>query len=77
LLECRGAATWQSLRLRTAVSYYRLIVREDGNRVRVFTRRGFDWTGKYPAITIALKLLRVRSVTIDGEAVYCSSAAHC
>ena len=77
MLERRGAATWQSLRLRTAVSYYQLIVREDGNRVRVFTRRGFDWTGKYPAITIALKLLRVRSVTIDGEAVYCGSAAHC
>ena len=23
---------------------YRLIVRKDGDRVRLFTRRGFDWT---------------------------------
>jgi bifunctional non-homologous end joining protein LigD len=50
---------------------YRLIVRKDGRRVRLFTRRGFDWTDRYPAITIALQLLRVRSATIDGEAVYC------
>jgi bifunctional non-homologous end joining protein LigD len=50
---------------------YRLIVRQDATRVRVFTRRGFDWTHKYPAITVALKLLRVRSVTMDGEGVYC------
>jgi bifunctional non-homologous end joining protein LigD len=50
---------------------YRLIVRKDANRVRVFTRRGFEWTDRYPAITIALQLLRVRSATIDGEAVYC------
>jgi bifunctional non-homologous end joining protein LigD len=50
---------------------YRLIVRKDANRVRVFTRRGFDWTDKYPAIRIALQLLRVRSATIDGEAVCC------
>jgi bifunctional non-homologous end joining protein LigD len=50
---------------------YRLIVRKDTKRVRVFTRRGFDWTERYPAIRIALQLLLVRSVTIDGEAVYC------
>jgi bifunctional non-homologous end joining protein LigD len=39
---------------------YRFIVRKDPKRVRVFTRRGFDWSDKYPAITFALKLLRVR-----------------
>jgi bifunctional non-homologous end joining protein LigD len=50
---------------------YRLIVRKEGTRVRVFTRRGFDWTDRYSAITIALKLLRVRSATLDGEGVYC------
>ena len=26
----------------------RLIVRRDGKRTRVFTRRGFDWTGRFP-----------------------------
>jgi ATP-dependent DNA ligase len=30
---------------------------KDAKRVRVFTRRGFNWTDKYPAI---LKLLRIR-----------------
>jgi bifunctional non-homologous end joining protein LigD len=50
---------------------YRLIVRKDGRRVRLFTRRGFDWSGRYPVITIAMQSLRVRSATIDGEAVYC------
>jgi hypothetical protein len=29
---------------------YRLIVRRDGETVRLFTRRGYDWTGRYPAI---------------------------
>jgi bifunctional non-homologous end joining protein LigD len=50
---------------------YRLVVRKDGRRVRLFTRRGFDWTERYPAIRIALRMLRVRSATIDGEAVCC------
>jgi len=50
---------------------YRLIVRKDGRRVRLFTRRGFEWSDRYPAITVALQMLRARSATIDGEAVYC------
>jgi bifunctional non-homologous end joining protein LigD len=25
---------------------YRLIVRRDGETVRLFTRRGYDWTGR-------------------------------
>jgi ATP dependent DNA ligase domain len=29
---------------------YRLIVRRDGEAVRLFTRRGHDWTDRYPAI---------------------------
>jgi ATP-dependent DNA ligase len=29
---------------------YRLIVRRDGEGVRLFTRRGHDWTVKYPQI---------------------------
>jgi bifunctional non-homologous end joining protein LigD len=33
---------------------YRVIARKDGRRVRLFTRRGFDWSDRYPAITIAL-----------------------
>jgi bifunctional non-homologous end joining protein LigD len=50
---------------------YRLIVRRDGKRARVYTRRGFDWTGRFPWIEDALHSLRVQSATIDGEAVWC------
>jgi ATP-dependent DNA ligase len=28
---------------------YRLIVRRDGETVSLFTRRGYDWTGRYPS----------------------------
>ena len=52
---------------------YRLIVRKADKRVRIFTRRGFDWTHKFPVIEEAVRKLRVSSVTIDGEAVYCDS----
>jgi bifunctional non-homologous end joining protein LigD len=47
---------------------YRLIVRRDGDMVRLFTRRGHDWTDRYPAIASAVAKLRAKSFTIDGEA---------
>jgi bifunctional non-homologous end joining protein LigD len=47
----------------------RLIVRRDGKAVRLFTRRGNDWTDRYPAIASAAAKLRAKSFTIDGEAV--------
>jgi bifunctional non-homologous end joining protein LigD len=50
---------------------YRFICRRDGDRVRVFSRRGNDYTDRVPAIAEALAKLRVRSVTIDGEGVVC------
>jgi bifunctional non-homologous end joining protein LigD len=48
---------------------YRLIVRRDGATVRLFTRRGYDWTDRYPAIATAAAKLRASSFTLDGEAV--------
>jgi hypothetical protein len=48
---------------------YRLIVRRDGKAVRLFTRRGHDWTDRYPAIASAAAKLRAKSFTLDGEAV--------
>jgi len=50
---------------------YRLIVRGDGAAARLFTRRGHDWTERYPAITSAAAKLRAKSFTVDGEAVVC------
>jgi bifunctional non-homologous end joining protein LigD len=48
---------------------YRFIVRRDGDRVRVFSRRGLDWTDRVPSIVAAMAALPVRSALIDGEAV--------
>jgi bifunctional non-homologous end joining protein LigD len=51
---------------------YRLQVRREGDAVRLFTRRGYDWSGRYPAIVLAaMRLRRARSFTLDGEAVVC------
>jgi bifunctional non-homologous end joining protein LigD len=50
---------------------YRLIVRRSGKKARVFTRRGFDWAGRFPWIEDALLSLKAQSATIDGEAVWC------
>jgi len=50
---------------------YRLIVRRDGHGVRAYTRRGFNWSGRFPLIVEAVRRLKVRSATIDGEVVVC------
>jgi bifunctional non-homologous end joining protein LigD len=50
---------------------YRLQVRREGEAVRLFTRRGYDWSGRYPAIAATAAQLRARSFTVDGEAVVC------
>jgi bifunctional non-homologous end joining protein LigD len=38
-------------------------------RCALFTRRGYDWTDRYPAIASAAAKLRAKSFTMDGEAV--------
>src|SRR5215510_5790750 len=50
---------------------FRMMVRRDGARVRLLTRRGNDWSDRYPLIAAAVGALRVRSCLIDGEAVAC------
>jgi hypothetical protein len=47
---------------------YEPFVRE-GDHVRVFSRRGNDYTDRVPRIANALASLRVKSVTIDGEGI--------
>jgi ATP-dependent DNA ligase len=48
---------------------FRFICRREGDRVRVFSRNGRDWTDRVPHIVDALSALRVKSITIDGEGV--------
>jgi ATP-dependent DNA ligase len=48
---------------------YRLIVQREGKRVRLFTRRGYDWSDRYPMIVNGALRIRKSSFVIDGEAV--------
>jgi ATP-dependent DNA ligase len=50
---------------------FRFICRRDGDRARVFSRGGHDWSKQLPAIVAAMQALPVTSVTIDGEGVIC------
>jgi ATP dependent DNA ligase-like protein len=48
---------------------FRLIVHRDGDRVRLLTRNGFDWNGRYPWIAESALKNRTRQFVIDGEVV--------
>jgi bifunctional non-homologous end joining protein LigD len=50
---------------------FRLMVRREGSRVRLFTRGGHDWADRFPAVVGAASRLRATSLLIDGEAVIC------
>jgi bifunctional non-homologous end joining protein LigD len=46
---------------------YRLIAAVSGDSVRLFTRNGLDWTGKFQTIADALAGMNLKDVLIDGE----------
>ena len=48
---------------------YRMLIQREGDRVRLFTRNGHDWSDRYPLIVAAARKLRTASYVIDGEAV--------
>jgi ATP-dependent DNA ligase len=50
---------------------FRIIARKDGSRLRLYSRPGNDFTGRFPLIVEALAWLRARSGIIDGAAVAC------
>ena len=39
--------------------------------IRLITRRGNDWTQRYPLVVEAVNHLKARSCLIDGEVVCC------
>jgi bifunctional non-homologous end joining protein LigD len=47
----------------------RLDSQEDGQCVRLFTRNGHDWSGRFPPITETALRSRNSSFVLDGEAV--------
>ena len=47
------------------------MARRDPVGIRLITRRGNDWTARYPLVVEAVNHLKVRSCLIDGEVVCC------
>jgi bifunctional non-homologous end joining protein LigD len=48
---------------------YRLRLERKGDRVRLITRNGYDWTKRYPWIVESALKNRMKQFVIDGEAV--------
>src|SRR3954453_12473647 len=48
---------------------YRLMARRDPVGIRLLTRNGHDWAGRYPLVVEAVNHLKVRSCLNDGEVV--------
>jgi bifunctional non-homologous end joining protein LigD len=48
---------------------YRLRVERNGDRVRLITRNGHDWSGRYPWIVESALKNRIKQFVIGGEAV--------
>src|SRR5947209_5703477 len=46
---------------------YRMHARLDHGSIQLLTRKGLDWTRKYPAIAEALKRLPASQAYLDGE----------
>src|SRR5271163_479907 len=46
---------------------FRMHARLDHGTVRLLTRNGLNWTGKYPQIAGAVSSLRARQAYLDGE----------
>jgi ATP-dependent DNA ligase len=48
---------------------YRLRLERDGDRVRLITRGGYNWTDRFPWIVEAAQKNHVKRFVVDGEAV--------
>ncbi|HEY7748789.1 MAG TPA: DNA ligase D [Aestuariivirgaceae bacterium] len=48
---------------------YRIQARIDGSRLQLLTRKGLDWTKRFPAVSRALKEVPLGSALIDGEVI--------
>jgi bifunctional non-homologous end joining protein LigD len=50
---------------------FRILARRDAAGVRLISRAGNDFSGRFPFIAMAVSKLPVRSCLIDGEATVC------
>jgi ATP dependent DNA ligase domain len=52
---------------------FRLIVQRDGDRGRLFTRNGYDWSSRYPLIVEAARRIRTKqSSSTEARSLICS-----
>jgi bifunctional non-homologous end joining protein LigD len=52
---------------------YRLLARRDSVGIRLTTRRGNDWSDRFPLVVEAVNHLKVRSCLMGGEVVRCDA----
>jgi bifunctional non-homologous end joining protein LigD len=55
---------------------YRFQIVKDGAAVRLYSRRGYDWTKRLASLAEALAGLLCTSAVIDGELVFPTSEGH-
>lgn len=48
---------------------FRIMARRNGDSVRLYTRNGYDFAGRFPQIVEGVSKLKARSCFIDGEAI--------
>jgi bifunctional non-homologous end joining protein LigD len=52
---------------------FRIMARRDAAGVRLLTRNGYDFAGRFPLAAAAVAALPARSSLIDGEAIVCDA----
>ncbi|RWP38561.1 MAG: ATP-dependent DNA ligase [Mesorhizobium sp.] len=55
---------------------YRSQILIDNGEVRIFTRRGLDWTAKFRDLAETAKGLNVQNVIVDGEVIVLNKEGH-
>jgi len=55
---------------------YRIQARLDGGKLKLLTRKGLDWTKRFPTVTEAVKALRCKAALLDGEIVVQDANGH-
>jgi bifunctional non-homologous end joining protein LigD len=48
-----------------------ILARKDGDRVRLITRNGYDFAGRFPLAVAAIAALPARSCLVDSEVIVC------
>jgi ATP dependent DNA ligase domain len=48
---------------------FRILSQRQGDRIRLLTRNGYDFTSRFPKVVAAVGALPVRSCVVDGEVI--------